>query len=142
MSISVGNFITLYMQDGATWIPFVGEVSSNFSISKDAIEITTKASVDELGNYVKEYDGRGEYTFNFSVEGIQTPNSELEDVLALVQNGTKVKFRFGRNAATGKVYEGDGFVMSFEVDASKNEAVTFSAEIQGTGGIKLVTVGA
>ncbi len=142
MSISIGNFITIYMQDGASYVPFVGEVSSSFSISKDAIEITTKQSVDELGNFVKEFDGKGEYTFSFSVEGIQTPNSTLEDVLALVQNGTKVKFRFGSNIATGKVYEGDGYVMSFEVDASKNEAVTFSAEIQGTGGIKLVTVAA
>ncbi len=140
MSISIGNFIALYIQDGAEWVPFGGEVSSNFSITKDAIEITTKDSVDELGNFVKEYDGKGEYSFSFSVEGIQRPDTNVPEIVAKVVSGTKVKFRFGRNAASGLVYEGEGFIMSVEIDAAKNEAVTFSAEVQGTGGLKTVTL--
>jgi predicted secreted protein len=140
MSISIGNFIALYVQDGTDWIPFGGEVSSNFSITKDAIEITTKDSVDDLGNFVKEFDGKGEYSFSFSVEGIQRPDSNVQDIIEKVVNGTKVKFRFGRNVATGLVYEGEGYIMSVDIDAAKNEAVTFSAEIQGTGGLNTVTI--
>lgn len=142
MSLSIGNFVALYKNvSGSTYEAFGGEVNSSFSISKDAIEITTKDSVDGLGNFVKEFDGKGEYTFNFSVEGIQRADSDVDGKVTDLMAGNKIKFRFGYNADTQTVYEGDGYIMSIEIDSSKNEAVTYSAEIQGTGGLSLVTVG-
>ncbi|MCH7396560.1 phage tail protein [Belliella sp. DSM 107340] len=141
MSQSIGNFISLYMQvSGTTYQAYGAEVSSSFSISKDAIEITTKDSVDELDNFCKEFDGRGEYSYTFSVEGIQTASSNVSDKIEMLMNGTKVKYRFGYNATTQTVYEGDGYIMSVDIDSPKNDAVTYSAEIQGTGGLKIVTV--
>jgi predicted secreted protein len=142
MSLSIGNFVALYVDNSGTYDKFGGEVSSNFSISKDAIEITTKDSVDALGNFVKEFDGAGEYTYSFSVEGIQRADSGVDDKISSLMSGEKIKFRFGYNVDTQTVYEGDGYIMSVEIDASKNEAVTYSAEIQGTGGLSLVEVGA
>ncbi|MEB2775232.1 phage tail tube protein [Algoriphagus sp. D3-2-R+10] len=142
MSMSIGNFVALYKEVSGTYEAFGGEVSSSFSISKDNIEITTKDSVDDAGNFVKEFDGKGEYTFTFSVEGIQRADSSVDTKITDLMNGTKLKFRFGYNILTQKCYEGEGFINSMSIDSGKNEAVTFSAEIQGTGGLEIVTVSA
>ncbi|MCH7411154.1 phage tail protein [Belliella sp. DSM 111904] len=140
MSQSIGNFVALYVDNGTSFDAFGGEVSSSFSISKDAIEITTKDSVDAVGNFCKEFDGAGEYTYTFSVEGIQRADSAVDEKVSDLMAGTKVDFRFGYNVATQKVYEGSGYILSITIDASKNEAVSYSAEIQGTGGLTITTV--
>lgn len=142
MSLSIGNFVALYVDNSGTYESFGGEVSSSFSITKDAIEITTKDSVDGLGNFVKEYDGKGEYGFSFSVEGIQRADSDVPGKVSDIINGSKIKFRFGYNVATQTCYEGEGYIMSLDIDSSKNDAVTYSCEIQGTGGLDLITVSA
>ena len=142
MSKSIGNFVALYKDVSGTYEAFGGEVSSSISITKDNIETTTKDSVDDAGNFVKEFDGSGEYTFSFSVEGIQSVNSDVPGKINDLMSGNKIKFRFGYNVATQTCYEGDGYIMSIDLDASKNEAVTYSAEIQGTSGLNLVTVSA
>lgn len=140
MSQSIGNFVALYVDNGTTFDAFGGEVSSSFTISKDAIEITTKDSVDAASNFCKEFDGAGEYTFTFSVEGIQRADSAVDAKVSDLIAGTKIDFRFGYNIATQKVYEGSGFITSVSIDSSKNEAVTYSCEIIGSGGLNIVTV--
>jgi len=127
MAVSTGD--VLIIQIAGTQIG--GLLSNRFNVAADMIEITTKDS-----GGAKEYTP-GEYGWGMSCESLyDNADSEgFSEAVGYVKGGTSLDLYWGDTTASAAYWAGSGYASSVEVSGPKNEAASYSMDIQGTGGI-------
>jgi len=108
-----------------------GLLSNSFNAAADMIEITTKDS-----GGAKEYTP-GEYGWGMSFESLYDPAATegFSEALGYVQGGTSLDLYWGDTTSGQAYFAGSGFLMSVDISGPKNEAASYSGEIQGTSTI-------
>jgi len=127
MSVSTGD--VLIIKVAGTQIG--GLLSNSFNVAADMIEITTKDS-----GGAKEYTP-GEYGWGMSAESLfDNADSEgFSEAVGYVTGGTSLDLYWGDTTAAAAYWAGSGYASSVEISGPKNEAASYSLDIQGTGTI-------
>jgi len=131
MSVQNGDVLVLKI-DGTQ----VGALLSNsFNAAADMIDATTK---DSAG--AKEYIP-GEYGWGMSFESLydSAATEGFSEALGYIKAGTSLDVYWGDTTSGQAYWNGGGYMSSVDLSGPKNEASSFSGEIQGTG---VITEGA
>ena len=130
------------VQNGTDVLLEVGGVIVNattnhdLNLSVDMIDVTTK---DSSGS--KEYIA-GEDDATITIEGLYDPAATYSwsNLFAAITGKASATLTFGLQGSGDTAYRFAGFVMNLTLSGAKNEAGTFTAEFQKTGGIAEVTI--
>jgi predicted secreted protein len=119
-----------------TAIAKVTDISiSGFSI--DAVEVTSQDSADHFREYIPGMRDGGEVSFDLVFDPALTGHTALKTAL---ETGAVSNWRVEFPVNPVKAWAFKGFLTSFEIDASMEEALTASATIKITGKPQIVTV--
>lgn len=127
MAVLKGDVILLSANGNA----LKGTTDDSVEFTADMIDITTKDSNGE-----KEYLS-GERDATISVEGKYDPTDTNEGILDVwddYKSGTAITILFGQLSNGGTQWTCSGLVSSISFSGPKNDAATFSATLQVTGG--------
>lgn len=127
--MSVLDGTVLVVQVGGVQIGAL--ISNSFNAAADMIEASTK---DSAG--AKEYIS-GEFGWGMSVEALYDPAASegFSEALGYIKAGTELDLYWGGITAGDAYFAGAGLCASVDLSGPKNEAASYSLEIQGTGGI-------
>lgn len=114
-------------------VTFVGQQSGSITLTRDAIEKTTKSS-----NRFKEFLP-GEAGGNVSVTGLVALNDTLDfgDIFSKWKNSDVLTVEFFASDTNDKI-SAQGHITSFSHTSGKNEAQNYSINIRLTGQIDLI----
>lgn len=114
-------------------VTFVGQQSGSITLTRDAIEKTTKTS-----NRHKEFLP-GEAGGNVSVTGLVALNdtADFGDIFSKWKNSDILTVEFYATDNTDKI-RAQGYLVSFSHTSGKNEAQNYSLNIRLTGQIDLI----
>lgn len=106
-------------------------LSNSFNAAQDMIEATSK---DSAG--AKEYIP-GEYGWGMSYESLYDPTDAegFSEGLGYIKGGTSLDVNWGDTVSGGAYFNGSGYLANVDISGPKNEAGSYSGEIQGTGAI-------
>lgn len=127
-------------EDSGTSYDTIGKCTScSLTVSRDVRDITTKDSSAwrELLTGLKSWSlsGEGLVTYNTETD-IDKPN----DLYTLLNNGTKIKVKFGTTNAGDYDYTGDCYITSYEQEAGVEDNNTYSFSLEGTGALTQAVV--
>lgn len=110
-------------------------LSNSFNVASDMIDATTK---DSAG--AKEFIP-GEYGWGMGFESLYDPTvtEGFSEAVGYIKGGTELDVYWGSVTAGGAFWNGNGYISSVDLSGPKNEAGSYSGEIQGTG---VITEGA
>jgi predicted secreted protein len=138
--ITNGTLIAIYKDVAGTLTKIANATSNDFTITKDMIETTNK---DSAG--AKEFIA-GEYGYTMSVEGMFEEDASVgssiswKEILTDLLAGTSVTIVMTSNVSGDLKLSGSAFFNELNLTAPKNDVVTFTASIQGTGALTVSTI--
>lgn len=132
--MAVKNGTDVLLQVGGTVVN--ATTTSSLDLSVDMIDVTTK---DSSGS--KEYIA-GEDDATIQLEGFYDPAAtyNFSQLFTAITGKASATLTFGLQESGDKAYRLSGFVSNLTLGGPKNEASTFTATFQKTGGISEVTL--
>lgn len=132
--MAVENGTDVLLQVGGTVVN--ATTNHDLNISVDMIDVTTKDS-----NGSKEYIA-GEDDATITLEGLYDPAATYSwsNLFAAITGKASATLTFGLQDSGDKAYRFAGFVQNLTLSGPKNEAGSWTAEVQKTGSIAEVTI--
>lgn len=140
MAVFNGTELALYTVGSPGNKKIAKATSNDLALTIATIDVSTKDSAgwkESLG---------GQRGYSFSVEGIvdfQVSTSTMQGAKEIFQMGidrTAVVFVFKNSEAGDTAYQGSGILTNVQIGAPVEGAVTFTADIEGTGPLTPSTI--
>ena len=127
-----GSDLLFFLGTGSTSTPIAMSRSCSISISSSMVDTTTK---DSTGGWAESIPvGK---SWSGSVEGLVVWGTNLTTFTNAILNKTLLDLQFKRPAGlTGDIiFSGAAWIESCDIDASQDEAVTYSVKFTGCGAL-------
>jgi len=107
----------------------VGQTTGSINFAADMLDATTKDSAGW-----KEFVA-GEKNATISVGGLYDPAAATgaEEIIAYLFVGSSLTWKFGQLTAGSTYWNGNGLIVSINIQGDKNTLSSYTVEIQNTG---------